>query len=71
MLNENKGLESIIIWVCTRRFIRHDEDVEGVGRLGELAKDTLRKKKFVAVFSRNRNFDEGQMVFHILPAQRI
>ncbi|KAF8816116.1 hypothetical protein BYT27DRAFT_7185355 [Phlegmacium glaucopus] len=65
-----KGFDSMVIWICGRRFVSHKDDAKGIGRLSEQDKDTLRKKKFVTAFGRNRNFDEGQMLFHVLPSQK-
>ncbi|KAF8816118.1 hypothetical protein BYT27DRAFT_7185357 [Phlegmacium glaucopus] len=68
---DEKGVdESVVIWICTRRFVSTKKDVKGLGPRVEHDKDTLNKKKFVTAFGRNRNFHEGQMVFRVLPSQK-
>ncbi|KAF8816119.1 hypothetical protein BYT27DRAFT_7185359 [Phlegmacium glaucopus] len=69
MLDEN-NFDSTVIWICGRRFVSTKKDVKGLGRVVEQDKDTFRKKKFVTAFGRNRNFDEGQMVFQVLPSRK-
>jgi len=56
--------------MATRRFVRHDDEVVGVGRLAELESDVLKKRRFSSAFGKKKNFDETQMVFQVWPTQK-
>jgi len=56
--------------MATRRFVRHDNEDVGVGRLAELESDVSKKRKFSSAFGKKKKFDESQMVFQVWPTQK-
>ena len=69
-IDDENYLNSYVIWMATCRFVQHDDEVVGVGRLAELESDVLKKRGVVCKDEFGEMLDIDRVAIHEVMEQQ-